>query len=160
MLALTLPPLVPPGSVTHILPADPASGATDSSSDTSTFLANRQLLLAMDGPTCLGFVDFSFKSDDTPQNAATTVGSIRYLWYSLGQRAVGQALLDAAESSLKEAGATHCEAFQTPSVARKTRKTPLLRPKLRGNAPLCVPKASALCLCRPSAKTALTTRFL
>ena len=89
-------------------------------SSISTFLTNRQLLLAIDDASsaCLGFADFSFKPNDaTTQGTPTATGSIRFLWYALGHRAVGQALLDAAESSLRDAGATSCEAFQTEYLA-------------------------------------------
>ena len=51
---------------------------------------------------CLGFVDFFTKPKGGTENTATT-GSIRYLWYALGHRTVGQTLLDATESALKAA---------------------------------------------------------
>lgn len=86
-------------SITSILPTE-----RDSHPQRHTYLKERRLLLAIrqDG-ACVGFVDYN-----------ASEAQIRFLWYALGHRAVGQELLDRTEQALREAGATSATAFDVP----------------------------------------------
>ena len=66
----------------------------------------KQLLLAVEDGEVTGYVDLL-----TPDDGSPTTGHIRYLWYDPGHRKAGEALLDAAEQALAEAGAERVQAF-------------------------------------------------
>jgi hypothetical protein len=90
--------------VTSILPVENTS--------TTPLLRRRQLLLAFTEGEAVGFVDFGLHRRE--QSGTESVGIIRYLWFDIGAREAGQALLDCAEANLAQAGVDTISAFSIP----------------------------------------------
>eukprot|EP01052_Picozoa_sp_SAG31_P047328 SAG31_NODE_9430_length_1278_cov_1.425785_1_plen_319_part_00 len=87
----------------------------DSRRDESALFNERhRLLLAIASGQVAGYVDLllpQVASKSTWKAPADTQGILRFLWYDEGCRSVGEALLNAAEQTLRDAGATRVRAF-------------------------------------------------
>lgn len=58
-----------------------------------------------------GYCDFLLPGLDPKDKSVATRGTVRFLWYDIGHRVAGEALLDASEDVLRNAGATRVKAF-------------------------------------------------
>ena len=89
-------------ALTSIVPGNDGLGLK--ASQLGRYLPTRQLLLAL-AEGCesevVGFVDFGTLSTHPSAGRGTVEGHIRYLWFEPGRRAAGQALLEAAERTLR-----------------------------------------------------------
>jgi GNAT superfamily N-acetyltransferase len=64
---------------------------------------------ATEGGSILGFADVGVQPPEKPADAAQ--GILRFLWYTPGRRAAGEALLGQAEAHLRRQGVRQVEAF-------------------------------------------------
>ena len=79
--------------------------------DTAKSDRHRLLLAVESGGDVAGYCDCLLPETGSKDQTAAASASIRFLWYDPGHRAAGAALLDAAENTLRGAGATRIKAF-------------------------------------------------
>ena len=100
--------------VPHCYPIGPAdfaaavAGAKTEKNDDKP-LHSQAAYVATEGGAMLGFVDVGVRPGGEPGEQSQ--GMVRFLWYERGQRATGQALLEAAETHLRHCGVKQVTAF-------------------------------------------------
>jgi hypothetical protein len=100
--------------VPHCYPAGDEEFARALASTLGEGEANQRLhseaaFVAWEGSTIVGFVHTAV---GPLEEGEVERGSIRFLWYERGHRAAGQALLEAAESNLRDQGMSRIEAMR------------------------------------------------
>ena len=78
----------------------------------ASYRKRQKLVLAVDSSgNATGYCDYVLPEARSKDKVATS-GAVRFLWYDAGHRIAGEALLDAAEGALRDAGATRVTAFK------------------------------------------------
>ena len=79
----------------------------------ASYRQRQRLVLAVElSGDVTGYCDYVLPEVGSTDEKSATRGAVRFLWYDAGHRTAGEALLDAAESALRDAGATRVTAFK------------------------------------------------